>query len=212
MVKVLRGVVHGRTIELETEPGIEDGRTVEVIVRSRSLPGPPPGWHPGSTETAAGMMAEHWTEEDDRILAEIERAAPPAFDAGDARVCVRLDTNILSGVLSMMFRSGLRRMLGVAAALGVITLGIGMLAHRPAAARSQDASAASAGKKDGRAAELIVWAVRLSKGDGGEPFTGLAAVDPVTGRWRPIHKGGAVRPGRVSPDGRFLVYSSLGER
>lgn len=74
MVKVLRGVVHGRTIELDTEPGIEDGRTVEVIVRSRSLPGPPPGWEPGGTRTAAGMMAEHWTEEDDRILAEIERA------------------------------------------------------------------------------------------------------------------------------------------
>jgi hypothetical protein len=74
MVKVLRGVVHGRMIELEAEPGIEDGRTVEVIVRSKALPGPPPGWRPGSTETAAGMMAEHWTEEDDQILAEIERA------------------------------------------------------------------------------------------------------------------------------------------
>ena len=37
MVKVLRGVVHGRTIELESEPGIEDGRKVEVMVRSRSL-------------------------------------------------------------------------------------------------------------------------------------------------------------------------------
>jgi hypothetical protein len=74
MVKVLRGVVHGRTIELETESGIEDGRTVEVIVRSKALPAPPPGWRPGGTKTAAGMMAEHWTEEDDQILAEIERA------------------------------------------------------------------------------------------------------------------------------------------
>jgi hypothetical protein len=73
MIKVLRGVVHGRTIELETESGIEDGRTVEVIVRSRSLP-PPPGRQPGGTRTAAGMMSGHWTEEDDRILAEIERA------------------------------------------------------------------------------------------------------------------------------------------
>jgi hypothetical protein len=70
MVEVLRGVIHGRTIELESE----DGRTVEVIVRSKSLPGPPPGWQSGGTGTAAGIMAEHWTEEDDRILAEIERA------------------------------------------------------------------------------------------------------------------------------------------
>jgi hypothetical protein len=73
MVKILRGVVRGRTIELEAEPGIEDGRPVEVIVRSPSLPGPPPDWRPDGTETAAGMMAAHWTEEDDRILAEIEQ-------------------------------------------------------------------------------------------------------------------------------------------
>ncbi|MEA2631104.1 MAG: hypothetical protein QOE66_1323 [Chloroflexota bacterium] len=73
MVKILRGVVHGRTIELESDLGIEDGQSVEVIVRSRTLPGPPPGWRPGGTETAAGMMAEHWTDEDDRILEEIQR-------------------------------------------------------------------------------------------------------------------------------------------
>jgi hypothetical protein len=79
VVKILRGVVHGRTIELEAEPGIEDGRRVEVIVRSKALPGPPPGWRPGSTETAAGMMAEHWTEEDNRILEEIERDRRPSF-------------------------------------------------------------------------------------------------------------------------------------
>lgn len=74
MVNILRGVVHGRTIELEAEPDIEDGRTVEVVVRSRSLPGPPPGWRPGGRETAAGMMAAHSTANDDRILEEIERA------------------------------------------------------------------------------------------------------------------------------------------
>lgn len=73
MVKILQGTIHGRTIELEADPGIEDGRCIEVIVRSKTLPGPPPGWRPGSAETAAGMMAEHWTEEDDRILEEIER-------------------------------------------------------------------------------------------------------------------------------------------
>jgi hypothetical protein len=73
MVKILRGVVRGRTIELEGDPGIETGSPVEVIVRSKALPGPPPGWRPGGTETAAGMMAEHWTDEDDQILEEIER-------------------------------------------------------------------------------------------------------------------------------------------
>lgn len=68
---VTRGVVHGKTIELETSPGIEDGRTVELVLRVKQLPGPPPAWKPGSTQTAAGMMADHWTEEDDRILAAI---------------------------------------------------------------------------------------------------------------------------------------------
>jgi hypothetical protein len=73
MTKVLRGVVHGRTIELEHETGLEDGRRVEVILRAKELPGPPPGWKPGSAETAAGMMAAFWTDEDDRILEEIHQ-------------------------------------------------------------------------------------------------------------------------------------------
>ena len=35
--------------------------------------GPRRGWRPGGTETAGGMMAEHWNDEDDRILEAIER-------------------------------------------------------------------------------------------------------------------------------------------
>ncbi|MEX2118685.1 MAG: hypothetical protein WD847_03670 [Pirellulales bacterium] len=73
MNKVMQGVIHGRTIELESDPGIEEGRKVEVIVRVRQLPGPPPGWKPGSTQTAAGMMADHWTEEDDAIIERIRQ-------------------------------------------------------------------------------------------------------------------------------------------
>ena len=71
MTKVLRGVIHGKTIELEHDTGLEDGRRVEVTLRAKELPGPPPGWTPSSTETAAGMMASCWTAEDDRILEEI---------------------------------------------------------------------------------------------------------------------------------------------
>ncbi len=73
MVKALRGVVRGKTIELENDAGLEDGRPVEVTLRTRDLPGPPPGWQPGGRETAAGLMASCWTEEDDRILAEIRQ-------------------------------------------------------------------------------------------------------------------------------------------
>jgi hypothetical protein len=73
MTKVLRGIIHGKTIELERDAGLEDGRKVEVILKTKELPGPPPLWKPGSTETAAGTMASCWTEEDDRILDEIYR-------------------------------------------------------------------------------------------------------------------------------------------
>jgi len=71
MEKVIEGVVRGRTVELAVDPGIEDGRQVQVILRIKELPAAPPGWKPESSETAAGMMADYWTEEDDRILEDI---------------------------------------------------------------------------------------------------------------------------------------------
>jgi hypothetical protein len=46
---------------------------VEVILRTKQLPGPPPAWELGSTETAAGMLAGAWTPEDDQILEEIHQ-------------------------------------------------------------------------------------------------------------------------------------------
>jgi hypothetical protein len=65
---VLRGTVRGRTVELDCDPGIEDNRVVEVVLRTRQLPGPPPAWKPGIAQTAAGMLADAWTSEDDHIL------------------------------------------------------------------------------------------------------------------------------------------------
>jgi hypothetical protein len=91
MTKVLHGIVHGNIIQVTEDLGMSDGQAVELIVTvapssgasaaegtgsnksPKTLPGPPPGWQPGGTETAAGMMAEHWTEEDDLILEAIER-------------------------------------------------------------------------------------------------------------------------------------------
>jgi hypothetical protein len=71
MNKTMQGVVRGRTIELDDDPEIEEGRKVEVLLRVKRLPGPPPRWRPGSRESAAGMMADHWSEEDDRLLEQI---------------------------------------------------------------------------------------------------------------------------------------------
>ena len=71
------GKVHGKTIEPDEDLGGAEGREVEVQVRvispKKRLPGPPPGWQLGSKRTAAGMMADPWTEEDDRILEEIHQ-------------------------------------------------------------------------------------------------------------------------------------------
>ena len=88
MTKVLHGVVHGKTIEVTEDLGIWEGQAVELIVtpatpikpppasiRSqtlpKNLPGPPPGWRPGGASATAGLLAETWTEEDDRMLEQI---------------------------------------------------------------------------------------------------------------------------------------------
>jgi hypothetical protein len=89
MTKVLRGVVHGKTIEVSEDIAMWDGQAVDLIVTPatpyalpaegagrptlpKKLPGPPPGWRPGGTATAAGLLAAEWTEEDDRILEQIQ--------------------------------------------------------------------------------------------------------------------------------------------
>lgn len=77
MTKTVHGVVHGKTIELDEELGVAEGQSVEVQVRvlagKKQLPGPPPAWQPGGTTTAAGMMSNCWTHEDDQIFEEIQR-------------------------------------------------------------------------------------------------------------------------------------------
>jgi hypothetical protein len=62
-------VIHGRTIELSVDPGIEDGQVVEVVVRVIKPAG---AWGEG-IRRSAGAMAAHWTADDDRILEEIRR-------------------------------------------------------------------------------------------------------------------------------------------
>jgi hypothetical protein len=73
MDMMLQGTIHGRTIELDASPGIADGHRVELILRLKKLPGPPSGWSADGTETAAGMLAATWTEDDDRVLEEIRQ-------------------------------------------------------------------------------------------------------------------------------------------
>jgi hypothetical protein len=89
MTKVTRGVVRGRMIELDEDLGVSEGQVVDLIVTastpcaqakapspSRRLPkappGPPPGWRAGAPSKVAGILSEEWSEEDDRILEQIQ--------------------------------------------------------------------------------------------------------------------------------------------
>jgi hypothetical protein len=77
MTRTMYGKVRGKTIELEEDLGVVDGQEVEVHVKmvhpKKRLPGPPPGWQPGRPSATAGLLADSWTEEDDRVLDEIYR-------------------------------------------------------------------------------------------------------------------------------------------
>jgi hypothetical protein len=75
MTRTMHGKIHGRTIELDEDPGLPEGQEVEIQMKvkeaKKKLPGPPPGWQPGRPSATAGALADWWTEEDDRILDEI---------------------------------------------------------------------------------------------------------------------------------------------
>jgi hypothetical protein len=68
MIRIMHGVVNGKTIELAEDPGVPSGQEVEV--RVTTLPDNPSAWGEGLRGCAGALSAE-WTEEDDRILQEI---------------------------------------------------------------------------------------------------------------------------------------------
>lgn len=71
MTKTMHGVIRGKTIELESDPGMSDGQQVEVTVRVAVNSGKQT-WGEGLAR-CAGALAASWTPEDDRILDEIHR-------------------------------------------------------------------------------------------------------------------------------------------
>ncbi len=68
MTTVIRGVVHGTTIQLKESPGMPDGQEVEVVFR---VIGPAPAWGEGILRSA-GVAAQ--VTGFDEAFAEIERA------------------------------------------------------------------------------------------------------------------------------------------
>jgi hypothetical protein len=64
---ILRGVVHGQTIELNGASGLVDGAEVEIRVVEVSQP----RISGEGLKRCAGALANDWTEEDDTILQRI---------------------------------------------------------------------------------------------------------------------------------------------
>ena len=71
MSQVIHGIIRGTTIELLSDPGLGDGQHVDVVVRP-CLPATV-SVSEKTVTTAAGMMSPFYSEQDDTILAEIQR-------------------------------------------------------------------------------------------------------------------------------------------
>ena len=67
MISTIHGRVQGKTIVLDEPLGLPLGQDVEVVVTPISRRRP---WGEGILRSA-GAFADTWSEEDDRILAEI---------------------------------------------------------------------------------------------------------------------------------------------
>jgi hypothetical protein len=67
MTKIIQGVIRGNTIELNENPGLAEGQTVQVVVQPVEPSRP---WGEGIRKSAGGL-ADQWTEEDEKILEEI---------------------------------------------------------------------------------------------------------------------------------------------
>jgi RNA polymerase sigma factor (sigma-70 family) len=142
----------------------------------------------------------------------VQAAVASARHASTAGLVSTSVASLTEGMLRMMFRTRLKSIVAGVFAAAVITVGMGMLAILAAGAPPQDKRTAGAVKTAPRVAagEIIVRAADISRDRREDGLSGMVAIDPETGNWRPIYKGLELAPGRVSPDGRYFVYSGMG--
>lgn len=69
MTKTIHGIVHGKTIELDEDPGVAEGQQVEVTIKTVAAK---QAWGEG-LRRCAGALANEWTADDNRILEEIHQ-------------------------------------------------------------------------------------------------------------------------------------------
>jgi hypothetical protein len=68
MTKIVHGIVHGKTIELDEDPGVPEGQDVEVQINVIAAPRK---WGEGILRTAGALADDpHW----DAIMEEVHQA------------------------------------------------------------------------------------------------------------------------------------------
>jgi hypothetical protein len=72
MAEVVEGVIHGKTIELSVDPGLQDGETVEVVIR-RVKPARTPGEGIRATAGALAQMPPEYFADLEEIVRERQR-------------------------------------------------------------------------------------------------------------------------------------------
>lgn len=120
---------------------------------------------------------------------------------------------LAEGMLTMIFRTRLKSIVVGVLAIAAPTVAAGLLAISTGGAPPLAGRPGETPKQAPHLsrAEIVVRAADLSRVRGkDEGFAGIAAIDPETGKWRTIYKGLDLAPGRVSPDGRTFLYSSMG--
>jgi RNA polymerase sigma factor (sigma-70 family) len=132
-------------------------------------------------------------------------------------------TTLTEGTLKLMFCTKLKSIVRAALSIGVLAAGMGLLVYGSAGARVQQPRASEPAlvaspesRKDDpsrkakeQGGEIVVQAFNLARTGEDDGLSGTVAVDPKTGKWRSIFKGISLNTGPVSPDGRYIVYSSF---
>jgi hypothetical protein len=81
MPEIVEGVVHGKTIELAVDPGLQDEQTVEVVIR-RVKPAPRSGERIRATAGALAQMPPEYFADLEEIVRE-RRGVLTATSLGD---------------------------------------------------------------------------------------------------------------------------------
>ena len=129
---------------------------------------------------------------------------------------------LTEGTLKLMFRTKLKSIVGAVAVNRCARRWNGLARAWEAGARRCNRGPASPQRRHlpCRERTTVTKGERTGRGDRCPAFnlartgeddglSGTVAVDPKTGKWRSIFKGISLGPGPVSPDGRYIVYSSF---